>query len=105
MTSPKPNGIIHGLPVVDISGLREADPRLHRETVETIRRACLDKGFFYCVGHDIDPVLMREVFFEAARFFDRPMVDKLAVDKKRSKANRGYEALGGQTLEAGSPRI
>lgn len=103
MTSLKTNDLVHGLPIVDISGLRHVDPRLRRETVETIRRACLDKGFFYCVGHDVDPNLMREVFFEAARFFDRPMSDKLAVDKRRSKANRGYEALGGQTLEAGSP--
>jgi isopenicillin N synthase-like dioxygenase len=68
MTSLKTNDLVHGLPIVDISGLRHVDPRLRRETVETIRRACLDKGFFYCVGHDVDPNLMREVFFEAARF-------------------------------------
>jgi len=43
------------------------------------------------------------VFSEAAAFFDLPPEQKAEVEKSRSKANRGYEPLQGQTLEPGAP--
>lgn len=86
----------HALPVVDISeGPAKAAP--------VIREACLAHGFFYCVGHGIDPGLQSSVFAEAAAFFDRPMEEKLKADKAQSSANRGYEPLRGQVLEPGAP--
>lgn len=91
------------LPIVDLSGLRGSDRDARAQTVATIRKACLDKGFFYCVGHGVDPALAGEVFVESARFFSRPMDEKLVADKKHSHANRGYEPLRGQTLEPGMP--
>lgn len=91
-----------GLPIVDVSGLSSSDPDMRRAVGTALRAACLDKGFFYCVGHGIPAGLIDAVFAETRRFFDLPMEAKLAVDKARSFANRGYETLGGQTLQAGA---
>ena len=43
------------------------------------------------------------MFKEAAAFFALPVEQKAEVDKAKSKANRGYEPLQGQTLEPGAP--
>ncbi|EXS71219.1 isopenicillin N synthase family dioxygenase [Sphingobium sp. Ant17] len=91
------------LPVVNISGLLGGDAVARAEVVATIRAACLDKGFFYCVGHGVPPQIIAEIFREAERFFSLPMEAKLKVDKALSRANRGYEPLRGQTLEPGMP--
>ncbi|MEB3734446.1 2-oxoglutarate and iron-dependent oxygenase domain-containing protein [Halopseudomonas pachastrellae] len=69
----------------------------------TLREACEHSGFFYVSGHGIDSALIEQVFNASKQFFDLPMTDKLLVDKAQSKANRGYEPLRGQTLEAGAP--
>ncbi|MCL6707686.1 isopenicillin N synthase family oxygenase [Pseudomonas sp. R2.Fl] len=92
------------LPVIDISGLSSADPVERKAVAAALRSACIDKGFFYCAGHGIPQGLIDAVFEETRKFFAQPVEAKLEVEKsKRSKCNRGYEILGGQTLEAGAP--
>tara|TARA_R110001606_G_scaffold27928_4_gene89059 strand:+ start:2229 stop:3143 length:915 start_codon:yes stop_codon:yes gene_type:complete len=68
-----------------------------------LREACEHTGFFYVSGHGIDPALIQRVFAQSQQFFAQPMDAKLETDKAQSKANRGYEKLGGQTLEPGMP--
>jgi isopenicillin N synthase-like dioxygenase len=91
------------LPVIDISGLSSASPVDRHAVASELRRACLDKGFFYVKNHGISEELVARVFSEAEKFFALPEQQKLAVDKALSKANRGYEPLKGQTLEPGAP--
>lgn len=91
------------LPVIDISGLSASDPAKRAAVGVALRAACLDKGFFYCVGHGIPQGLIEAVFAETRAFFDLPEETKLAIEKTKSFANRGYERLRGQTLEAGAP--
>jgi isopenicillin N synthase-like dioxygenase len=91
------------LPVIDISGLLSDAPADRAAVGTALRAACLDKGFFYITGHGVPDALPDAVFAEAARFFALPEADKLALDRARSKGNRGYERMRGQTLEAGSP--
>jgi isopenicillin N synthase-like dioxygenase len=91
------------LPVIDIAGLRSGDADAHRAVGAEIREACLDLGFMYIVGHGIDPALQRQVFDQSAAFFALPEDRKMAIDMGLSPHNRGYEALGGQTLEDGAP--
>tara|TARA_R110000868_G_scaffold353707_1_gene614892 strand:- start:464 stop:1558 length:1095 start_codon:yes stop_codon:yes gene_type:complete len=91
------------LPVVDLGGLRSGDEAARSNVVSAIRAACLDKGFFYCVGHGVSPDLVARVFDCSKRFFALPMEEKLKLSMSQSKANRGYEPLRGQTLEAGAP--
>ncbi|MPS92425.1 2-oxoglutarate and iron-dependent oxygenase domain-containing protein [Comamonas sp.] len=91
------------LPIIDISGLRSHDPVDQHMVAEQLRQACEQRGFFYITGHGIDPALINSLFAASQRFFDLPMAEKLAVDKKLSRCNRGYEPLRAQTLESGAP--
>ncbi len=91
------------LPVIDISDLSSASPEDRHAVARELRRACLDKGFFYVKNHGVSEALVARVFSEAEKFFALPEQQKLAVDKALSKANRGYEPLKGQTLEPGAP--
>jgi isopenicillin N synthase-like dioxygenase len=91
------------LPVIDIAGLASAAPAERLEVGRLIGAACTDRGFFYLVGHGVPDSLMGETLAAARAFFDLPDAAKAAVDKSNSPANRGYEPLGGQTLEAGTP--
>jgi len=91
------------LPVIDISGLSSADSRDRQAVGTALRAACRDKGFFYIRNHGVSESLVAKVFEEAALFFALPTAIKAEIGKDKSKANRGYEPLEGQTLEAGAP--
>lgn len=91
------------LPIIDVSGLSSPDPAARAAVGQALRSACLDKGFFYCAGHGIPQGLVDAVFEESRRFFARPIDQKMQVEKSTSSCNRGYEILGGQTLETGAP--
>jgi isopenicillin N synthase-like dioxygenase len=94
---------VASLPVIDISGLSGSGAGDRKAVGARLRAACLDKGFFYIKNHGVSEQLVDDVFKEAAEFFALPVDQKAEVDKARSKANRGYEPLQGQTLEAGAP--
>jgi isopenicillin N synthase-like dioxygenase len=91
------------LPIIDIGGLTSPSLGDRQAVAAQLRAACLDKGFFYIRNHAIPDALVDAVFAEAARFFAQPLAEKSAVDKAKSGANRGYEPLQGQALEAGAP--
>jgi len=91
------------LPIVDIAGLASEHAADRRAVGAALRAACLDKGFFYIRNHRIPEPLVEAVFAETAAFFALPADAKAAVDKARSRANRGYEPLQAQTLEPGAP--
>jgi isopenicillin N synthase-like dioxygenase len=57
------------IPVVD---LRRDD------SVETLRRACAELGFFTVVGHGVDDALVAEVSERSRAFFDLPAEEKHA---------------------------
>lgn len=91
------------LPIIDVSGLSSANIADRNAVGDALREACLDKGFFYIKNHGVSEALVDDLFEEAAAFFALPPEQKDEVNKARSKCNRGYEPLQGQTLEAGAP--
>jgi isopenicillin N synthase-like dioxygenase len=91
------------LPVIDIGGLWSERSADRQDVGARLRDACLDKGFFYIRNHGVPDDLVRAVFAETEGLFALPAADKAALDKAHSKANRGYEPLKGQVLEAGAP--
>lgn len=91
------------LPVVDISGLRTDEPEARAAVGRALRAACVDKGFFYVSGHGIEPALLEAAFAEARTFFALPAQEKQRVAMTKDNYGRGYEDVGGQTLEAGAP--
>lgn len=91
------------LPIISLTDLRQGDAPARQAVGDAIRSACLDTGFFLIRDHGIDTELQQAVFAQAREFFARPDEEKRTLDKSFSAANRGYEPLGGQTLEAGTP--
>ena len=89
------------LPIIDISDLASSDQLKRQMVGETLRAACLDSGFFYCIGHGIPDGLIMEVFVQTRTFFNQPLVKKMSIEKSNSSCNRGYEVLGGQVLQQG----
>lgn len=92
-----PPPVSNSVPVIDLHPAWEA------QLGYALRQACLDTGFFYIAHHGVDDDLIKRVFEASKAFFDQPLEQKRKVDKARSPANRGYEFLRGQTLEAGAP--
>jgi isopenicillin N synthase-like dioxygenase len=91
------------LPIIDVAGLGSPDIAARRTVAAALREACSSHGFFYMSNHGVPEPLVAAVFDEAERFFALPAAQKADVDKAKSPANRGYEPLSGQTLEAGAP--
>lgn len=91
------------LPLIDIAGLFASEPGRRLTVAEQIGAACRDSGFFCIRNHGIKPSLQAKVFTQTRAFFAQPAAVKEALNKCHSKANRGYEALRGQVLEAGAP--
>lgn len=85
------------LPVIDLSGPNEID------TAAAIGQACRAQGFFYITGHGVDPALRSAVFNAAAGFFALPPTEKEAVAYHDVGSNRGYTALGGESLDPALP--
>jgi isopenicillin N synthase-like dioxygenase len=56
-------------------------------------------GFFYLVGHGIDPALIASVFAGAREFFALPVERKQRWSISRSPHNRGYVGLKGESLD------
>lgn len=90
------------LPIIDISGLASPNPAARRAVGTALQAACLEHGFFYCVGHGVPQGLIGAAMEQSRAMFDLPEAAKDAVDKSLSPCNRGYEQLGGQTLQPGA---
>ena len=81
------------IPQIDISPLF-ADDRDGRLAVsEEIRRSCIEVGFFYVTGHQVDPSVTEQGFDAAKRFFGLPLASKQAVSILNSPKLRGYTGL------------
>ncbi|HKS56332.1 MAG TPA: 2-oxoglutarate and iron-dependent oxygenase domain-containing protein [Steroidobacteraceae bacterium] len=85
------------LPVIDLhQGARAA-----RE----LDRACSEFGFFYLVGHDIDPALGERLLQLSREFFARDEAEKLRIHMSQGgRAWRGYFPVGGE-LTSGQPDL
>ncbi|KAI5058281.1 hypothetical protein GOP47_0026451 [Adiantum capillus-veneris] len=66
-------------------------------SVERLRKACLDCGFFYIVNHGISPVLMQQVFQQSKNFFSLPLEEK--AKSLRNENHRGYTPFLDETLD------
>ena len=90
------------LPLIDIAGLFSPDLDERAAVAKRIGAACREVGFFCIANHGVDAALQQAVF-EQARAFCPAGTRQARPDKVFSKANRGYEPLRGQVLEAGAP--
>lgn len=90
------------LPIVDLSRIGDG-PAARRAIARTLGRAARDIGFFYIVGHGIPSSLIEAVFDQSAVFFALPEPEKLEQSITRSRHNRGYVAMKGESLDPSKP--
>jgi isopenicillin N synthase-like dioxygenase len=65
-------------------------------TVQTLRKCCLENGFFYLGGHGMED-MFSTVFAESARFFALPVAEKKRLYEP--EMSRGYTVMGGESLD------
>lgn len=94
------------IPVIDVAPLVADEPADSPRTAAVaceIDRACRQSGFFYVVGHDIDPALQRRLHDAAREFFALPVdVKQRIAMSSGGKAWRGYFRVGDE-LTSGKP--
>ena len=83
------------LPLIDLSRTDGLPERLDA--------VCRHEGFFYVVGHGIDPQLRARAFDAARRFFALPDEVKQRWHIERSGIHRGWDPIAWQSLEPGRP--
>jgi isopenicillin N synthase-like dioxygenase len=93
------------LPVIDISPLFGADEADRRRVAAAIAGACEQRGFFYAVGHGVEPRTLEGLEAASRRFFALPQAAKLRIAMSRGgRAWRGYFPVAGE-LTSGRPDL
>jgi isopenicillin N synthase-like dioxygenase len=91
------------LPVIDLGPALAGDASARLAAARSLDAACRSHGFFYVTGHGV-PVGLREALFAQSRtFFDLPLDTKSEWRIDRSRVMRGYDPIGWQVLDAGTP--
>jgi isopenicillin N synthase-like dioxygenase len=95
---------VEELPIVDIAPLLDRDGDT-ASVAGAIDRACREVGFFYVVGHGVDPELRRRLDDLARAFFAMPDTEKADIAMARGgRAWRGWFPVGGE-LTSGVPDL
>lgn len=90
-------------PIINVKGLSSSRFDDRNMVGVAIRAACTENGFFYCSGHSVPLDLIDSIMRQTRALFDLPTEAKMKLEMSvASNSNRGYERLGGQTLEAGT---
>lgn len=90
------------IPVIDVAGLR-GDEAAQRAVAGRIGAACREDGFFYVVGHGVDPALEAALEELSAEFFAQDLETKMAIAMPLGgPAWRGYFPVG-EELTSGQP--
>lgn len=90
------------IPVIDIAPLVNGIGDVS-STARSIDAACREAGFFYVVGHGIDPRLSARLDDLSRRFFALPENEKARISMSRGgRAWRGWFPVGGE-LTSGVP--
>jgi isopenicillin N synthase-like dioxygenase len=84
------------VPVIDVAPLVGGAGDRFRVAAE-IARACRGSGFFYIVGHGVDPRLQRRLEESSRRFFAQDLATKMEIAMERGgRAWRGYFPVGAE---------
>ncbi|KPM51673.1 hypothetical protein ACG83_33080 [Frankia sp. R43] len=86
------------VPVVDIGGLHDGDPRRRREIASAIDDGCRRVGFLEIVGHGVEPVVIDSALRELDAFWALPAETKLGYVPADVMTNRGYSPPKAESL-------
>lgn len=87
------------IPLLDIAGLQSAQPDRRADVARAIGAACRDTGFFAITGHGVPAERIADTFAAAAEFFAQPPEAKRQLAIGVHGHNRGYVALGTESLD------
>ncbi len=87
------------IPLIDITPLARDNEAARREVARAVGRAAREIGFFAITGHGVAPSQMAGAFEAVRRVFDLPAEAKEALSIRRHGHNRGYVALGVESLD------
>ena len=92
------------IPVIDIAPLLNQKGNV-QNVAETLRKACVEHGFFYIIGHGIKEELQEELATLSQAFFDQDIETKMQVKMALAgRAWRGYFQVGDE-LTSGKPDL
>lgn len=86
--------VLKSLPVIDCSPFVGGTDAQRRRVAQEIRKACIDVGFFYLVGHNLAASELREAIAWGHRFFELPLEAKMTVHTQ-GPGQPGFMRIGG----------
>ena len=102
MRQPVDQRGLASVPVIDFGGFA-GDRAARRDVARQIGAACRAHGFFYVVGHGVDPALMQRLERLSRVFFAQDLATKQRIAMIHGgRAWRGYFAVGDE-LTSGVP--
>lgn len=91
------------IPVISIGALGAGDA-IEAETIDKIRKASEEVGFFYLTDHGVDLKEMEAMFDQCRRLFALPQEELERVHLSRSKTFSGYMGVGERGANQNRPR-
>ena len=90
------NSSLEEIPIIDIDPLviPNDNSKLLRKTVNEIRHACKNVGFFYIKNHRIPKDHLNALIPLMQDFFNLPLEEKMKIHISKSDVFRGYTPLG-----------
>ncbi len=89
------------IPILDWSEMAEKPDQFAAK----IGAACRDPGFFVIANHPVPKPLIDDLFAQGDTFFALPAADKAPLAISQNANNRGWAALGSESLDEGSGQI
>jgi len=86
------------VPVIDISSWTSGDPLEQVRLATEVDRACREVGFLQIVGHGVPQEVIDAMLAGSDALFGLPDDVKLAMTSPAAEINRGYAALGTESL-------
>ncbi len=87
------------IPIIDFAPMWGEDAAAKAECAASLRRACIDVGFFYLANHGIDQKLIDDTFALGPEFFGLPLDEKMQVHVSKSSNHSGYTPLLGENTD------
>ncbi|KAH0649477.1 hypothetical protein KY285_034725 [Solanum tuberosum] len=75
------------VPIIDLSSI---------DLTDSLKKACIENGFFYLINHEVEEDLIRRVFDGSRGFFDLSVGEKMKVLRKN---HRGYTPFYDEKLD------
>ncbi|WP_249780997.1 2-oxoglutarate and iron-dependent oxygenase domain-containing protein [Bradyrhizobium sp. dw_78] len=91
------------IPIISLSALGRGD-EAEAATIEAIRRASEEVGFFYAKDHGVSDGLTHDIFTQCRRFFELPKEQREQLRLSNSACFRGYLSVGERGANLERPR-